>query len=59
VSHVTIIISSGPSGGNLVASTEDRVQVTYTPDDALTPQEVGKEVAKRIKWIEKKEHHEE
>lgn len=56
MSHITIII--GSSGGqNLQAedaseAPRDAVQITYTPPDDLTPREIGKEVAKRVKWIE-------
>jgi hypothetical protein len=52
VSHITIIIGSK---GHSFAESSDEVEITYTPDD-LNPEQIGKEVARRIKWLDTLRH---
>jgi hypothetical protein len=58
VSHITIIISSKGTGGGVLTATEstDEMQITYTPPDDLNSKQIGKEVAKRIRWLDTLAH---
>jgi hypothetical protein len=58
LSHITIIIGSkGGSGGSFASGNgQDDIEITYTPPDDMAPKQVGKEVAKRIKWLDTLKH---
>jgi hypothetical protein len=56
MSHITIIISSKGSQQLASGNGTDDVEVTYTPPDDMKPGDIGKEVAKRIRWIDSGQH---
>jgi hypothetical protein len=56
MSHITIIIGSSGGQNLTAAESRDSVQITYTPPDHMEPRQVGKEVARRLKWLETLPH---
>jgi hypothetical protein len=55
-SHIIINSSFGGDGSRTTGSGTDEIEIRYSPDPRLTPEQVGKEVAKRLRWIHTMPH---